>query len=208
MLEIMNFKEALESGEYVMIGLCVLLLIAIVLWIVRATQLNSWKHTNSRLMQRVTDYLMEGDVENAVSLCRGNNSPGGRIILAGLRCLGRPMPEIYSAMQGVMASERPVFNKALFWLKGIAVISPLAGFTGSLAGVSHRFYELSLEGPSVEMAQLAAVISPALVTTIAGLIVGILVILIYLFLEEKINRTEKNHSELILEFTDLLNEPS
>lgn len=204
----MNFWETVVSGEYVMFALALFLIITIILWWVKSARLYSWNKKNAGLMARIRDYVMEGDLENALHLSLAIPTPGARIISIGLKYLGSSMSDISQALRKQIDDEQPTLTRGLHWLRCIAIISPLIGAAGTLAGIAHRLADIGLMEEGADLALLSSQIAPTLITTIAGLGVGIVAIVAYICLEGTVEKSKRALIALANEFTDLLNEPS
>lgn len=204
----MTFWETIERGEYVMFALTVFLIIIICIWWIRGAKLSSLKKRYSPLMQRIRDYIIEGDVENARHLCDVTDSPGARLIGAGLGRVGSPMQEVKESMNSVAAIEKSNMTKGAVWLKAFAVISPLVGLGGTLLGIIDRLRDLGESGGGVDIAMVCGAIAPTIVSTVAGLGVGIFSLFALAGLESSINSAERHLDRLGVDFTNLLNEPS
>ena len=204
----MNFWDTIVRGEYVMIALAVLLIVIIIIWWVRAARLNSLQKKNSALLHRVRDYVVEGDIENAVHLTESLDMPGARVISAGLHRLGHNICDVTSAMDMAMATEDSEITKGNRWLKTLAVISPLLGFGGTLAGICDALERVAANGVLADISMLSQEVAPCLVTSIAGLGVGVIAIVAYSCLSGLIAKTKDRLHQLSMEFIDLLNEPS
>ena len=204
----MNLWDIFAGGEFVIAALVILLITALILWIVRYIALKSAHQKDISLMHRVRDYVIEGDIENAIALCTAVATPGSRVVSNGLSRIGAKMSEVTNAMDTSIQLETPVIYKGLRWLQAIAVISPLAGLGGTLAGISHRMNIFVETSVSVDVPALAMAITPSLITTIAGLIVGIISVFAYFCLEGYMDKSKRWLEELSVELTALLNEPS
>lgn len=204
----MTFWETIERGEYVMFALALLLLLIICIWWVRSVKLGKERKSIAPLMHRVRDQIVEGDIENARQLCEATGSPGAKIVAAGIHRIGKPMEEVRGGINMASQIEKEKMNKGELWLRAIAVISPLLGLGGTLVGVIDRLRDLGEAGPAVDLASLCGSIAPTIVTTVAGLGVGIFAIVALTCLNARIESSRRSLDELGLEFIDLLNEPS
>ena len=203
----MTFWETVERGEYLMIPLALLLIVCICIWWVRAAKLSKYNKSYSNLMHRLRDLMVEGDLENARQLCELSASPGARVLEAGVRLVGHSISDVKAGMNDVSTVEKTKMAKGAGWLKAIAVISPLMSLCGTLIGIVDRLRWLG-ENPQTDMAALCHAISPTIVTTVAGLGVGIFALLALGCLEGTITKSSLKIEELALDLTDLLNEPS
>lgn len=204
----MTFWETVERGEYVMIAEAVLLILCVCIWWIRSIRLGSQSKKYSPLMQRVRDHVVEGDIENARQLCSASPSPGAAVIESGLSHLGKSMLEIRAAISQVSQIEKESMGRGSRWLRAIAVIAPLLGLGGTLVGVIDRLRELGVAGASVDIAAVCDNIAPTIVTTVAGLGVGVFALVAFTFLEGRIDSSRRKLDMVANEFTDLLNEPA
>ena len=204
----MTFWETIERGEYVMIALAVIFVIVILIWSVRGGSVAALGKKYSWLMHRVRDMVVEGDLENARQLCEGMDSPGARLIHSGLNRVGQPMSEVRESMAQVAAGEKAQMWRGSGWLKTFAVISPLLGLGGTLTGVIDRLRDLGNSQLPVDTAMVCETIAPTIVTTVAGLGVGIFSLISLAFLEGVINKAQRKLDDLGLEFIQLLQQPA
>lgn len=204
----MTFWETVERGEYVMIPLAVLLIAVVCVWWVRTASLSRKKKGYADLMHRVRDHIEEGDLENARQLCVATDSPGARMVCAGVENIGKPMNEVRAAMSDVADIEKRDMNKGMRWLRAIGVITPLLGLGGTLVGMVDRLRDLGEEAVNVDTAAVCAALAPTIVTTVAGIGVGIFSLFALVCLEGSADSASRRLDEVGVEFTSLLNEPS
>lgn len=204
----MTFWQTVERGEYVMIALAVILILIVCIWWVRSVKLFRERKTYPILMQRVRDHVVEGDLENARQQCEAHPSAGARVVEVGLSRIGEPITEVVISMNERGNIEKSSMQRGCRWLKALAVISPLLGLGGTLVGVIDRLRDLGENANDVDLASLCGALSPTIVTTVAGLGVGIFALIALTALEARVDSSKRNLDQLALEFTDLLNEPS
>lgn len=204
----MNLWDTIVRGEYVMFALALMLVAAVAIWWARGASLKSLSKKNINLMNRIRDYIMEGDIENARELAEVSTFPGAKVIEAGVTRLGRPVTEIISAMELASSAQNPTIERGRRWLYGIAIMAPLIGAAGSLAGICDAFRNAAEAGGDADLALLSSMIAPALVATVAGLGVGVFAIFAFYCLDGAIAKAKNALSNLTLDFADLLNEPS
>lgn len=204
----MNFWDTIVRGEYVMFALALMLVAVAAIWWARGVSLSSLRKKNVSLMNRIRDYIMEGDIENAHGLAEGSNFPGAKVIEAGVTRLGRPVAEIIASMELASEAQGPVIERGRRWLYAIAVMAPLIGAAGSLAGICDAFRNVAEAGGDADLALLSSMIAPALVATVAGLGVGVFAIFAFYCLDGSMAKAKNDLSHLTLDFADLLNEPS
>lgn len=205
----MTFWETLESGEFVMIALAVILIAVIVIWWIKTVSLSHSRIKNlPLLLERIKDYINEGDIDNTIGICLMTSTPGGRVMADGLLKLGAPIEEIEERMQKSAVNKKITLASGMIWLKYIAVASPLIGLGGTLAGICHRLNGIiELDGVA-DCGIIAEAVAPAIVTTVAGIGVGIVAIVALATLESYIACIGRNIDLAIEQLTKLLSEPS
>lgn len=204
----MTFWETVERGEYVMIALAVILIVIICIWWARAAVLGKESSSYPSLMQRLRDHITEGDLDNARNLCQASKSAGAKVIDTGVKYIGHPMLQLKSAMADVASIEKDSMGKGSIWLRAFAIISPLLGLGGTLVGIIDRLRDMGEMGGIADASVISAQIAPTIVTTVAGLGVGIFAIIAYTALDSKVENAKNKLDHLAVEFSDLLNEPS
>lgn len=159
-------------------------------------------------MRRIKDYIHEGEIESALNLCKNTGTPYARLIGKGISRIGRPMSDVLVAIENTGNIEISKLSKGLPWLATTASGAPMLGFLGTVIGMVQAFYNISAQGSSADIATFSGGIYTALVTTIAGLIVGIVALFAYNILVAKINNVMTSLEGKTMEFMDLLNEPA
>lgn len=191
-----------------MIILAVLTIIALYIFIERLLTLRKAAQSDSTFMSRIKDYIHEGDIESAQNLCRQHNSPYSKLISRGISRLGRPMNDVLVAIENTGNIEVSSLEKGLPWLATIAAGAPMLGFLGTVIGMVEAFFNLASSGTSAQVGDLAGGIYEALVTTVAGLVVGILALFGYNYLVSRVSSIMTMLESKTMEFMDLLNEPA
>ena len=191
-----------------MIPLAMLALICIYILIERAIVIRNAAKTDDTFMKRIRDYIHEGEIESALNLCRSNGTPMGRLIAKGNSRIGRPMNDVLVAVENTGNLEIANLSKGLPWLATTAAGAPMLGFLGTVIGMVQAFYSIANSGNAAQIGTFAGGIYTALVTTVAGLIVGIAALFAYNYLVARINKVMKLMEAQIMEFMDLLNEPA
>lgn len=196
------------QGGFIMIVLAVLSLICIYVFIERAIVIRSASRENASLMQQIRQFVHSGDIDSARRLCREDNSPYARIIDKGLSRIGRKTSDVLVTVENAGNLEVSALAKGLPWLATTSAGAPMLGFLGTVIGMVQAFYQLAGAGTSANIGLLADGIYQALVTTVAGLVVGIFAMFAYNYLNARINRVMNRMEGRIMEFMDLLNEPA
>ncbi len=206
-LELSLWDLCLKGGP-LMIVLALMSVISIYIFIERAIVINRANREDATFMQRIRDYIHEGEIESAFNLCRKNGSPYSRLIAKGISRIGRPVNDILAAVENTGNIEIANLSKGLPWLATTAAGAPMLGFLGTVIGMVQAFYAIAAEGNSANIATFSSGIYTALVTTVAGLVVGVIALFAYNCLVARINSVMNLLESKSMEFMDLLNEPA
>ena len=159
-------------------------------------------------MQDIRDYMNDGKVKSAVTLCRKYDNPVARMIETGIHRMGRPMADIQSAIENIGNVEVARLEKGLPLLATIAGGAPMIGFLGTVMGMVQAFFNMSKAGNNIDITLLSDGIYPAMLTTVGGLIVGIIAYFGYNWLTSKVSDLVYKMESSTLEFIDIvLHEP-
>ena len=206
-LELSLWDLCLKGGP-LMIVLALMSVMSIYIFIERALVINRANREDATFMQRIRDYIHEGEIESAFNLCRKNGSPYSRLIAKGISRIGRPVNDILAAVENTGNIEIANLSKGLPWLATTAAGAPMLGFLGTVIGMVQAFYAIAAEGNSANIATFSSGIYTALVTTVAGLVVGVIALFAYNYLVARINSVMNLLESKSMEFMDLLNEPA
>ena len=196
------------EGGIIMIPLAVLLVVSIYIFVARCIVIYKASKEDATFMKRIRDYIHEGEIESATKLCKVTNTPYSRLIMKGLTRIGRPMNDVLVAIENTGNIEVSALGRGFTWLSTTAAAAPMLGFLGTVTGMVEAFFAMSNAGSAANISVLSGGIYEALVTTVAGLIVGIIALFAYNFLVSRVNRVMSNLEAKTMEFMDLLNEPS
>lgn len=191
-----------------MIVLGILLIISLYIFIERAIVVTRAAQEDDTFMKRIKDYIHDGEVDSARRLCEQNNSPYSRLIDKGLSRIGRPMGDVLVAIENTGNLEVASLSRGFSWLATTAAGAPMLGFLGTVIGMVQSFFTIAQSGSSAEIGSFAGGIYTALVTTVAGLIVGIIALFAYNFLVARVNKIMNRMEARTMDFMDLLNEPA
>ncbi|MDE6540807.1 MAG: MotA/TolQ/ExbB proton channel family protein [Muribaculaceae bacterium] len=206
--EALSLWQLCVEGGWIMIILALLLVISVYVLIERAIVLHKASRRDEGFMKRIKDYIHDGEIESALNLCRSNASPYSRLIAKGITRIGRPMNDVLVAIENTGNLEVAALSKGLPWLATTAAGAPMLGFLGTVTGMVQSFYTIATAGNSAAIGDFAGGIYTALVTTVAGLIVGIAAMFAYNYLVARINKVMNMMEARTMEFMDLLNEPA
>ena len=206
--ESMNLLTMAQYGGWIMIVLALLLAFAIYLFIERIVVLTKATKEDKTFMNRIRDYIKDGNIDSAIKLCQRTNTPSARMIEKGITRIGRPMQDVQVAIENVGNLEVSYLEKGLVLIATIAAGAPMLGFLGTVLGMVQTFFNMAQNASGViEISSLSEGMYQAMVTTVGGLIVGILAMFAYNFLVSRIDRVIRQLESRTMEFMDLLNEP-
>jgi biopolymer transport protein ExbB len=194
------------QGGWIMAILGILALIALYIFVERYVAIRKASQDNTQLMDEIREFMHNGKMDSAISLCRNTNSPISRMLEKGLIRIGRPLNDINSAIENVGKLEIARMEKNVAALATIAGAAPMLGFMGTVIGMIVAFYNLSRSGTSIDITLLSNGLYQALVTTVGGLIVGIFALVFYNILVSKVEKLIFIMEARALEFMDLLHE--
>jgi biopolymer transport protein ExbB len=203
----MSLADLYLAGGWVMYIITLLSFVALYIFIERYLVIKKATKIDANFMNRIKDYMYDGKVDAAVQLCRNTNSPQARMVEKGITRLGRPLADVSSAIENVGRLEIYKLEKRFPTLATIAGASPLLGFFGTVIGMVQAFYEMSLAGNSLDISTLSGGIYTALITTVGGLILGILAYFGYNILVVRVEHVVFQLETTSTEFMDILNEP-
>jgi biopolymer transport protein ExbB len=195
------------KGGWLMIPIILLSFIAAYIFIERYYVIRKATKEDQNFMNRIKDYIHDGKIEAAKALCRSTESPSARMIEKGISRLGRPLHDISTAIENVGKLEISKLEKSFPTLATIAGVAPMLGFLGTVIGMVKSFYAMSQAGNNIEVSLLSDGIYTALITTVAGLTIGILGYFAYNTLVVKVEKVVFNLEATNTEFMDILNEP-
>ena len=172
-------------------------------WVIRSAS-----RIDSLFMQDIRDYMNDGKVKSAVTLCRKYDNPVARMVETGIHRMGRPMADIQSAIENIGNVEVARLEKGLPRLATIAGGAPMIGFLGTVMGMVKAFFNMSKAGNNIDITLLSDGIYTAMLTTVGGLIVGIIAYFGYNWLTSKVSDLVYKMESSTMEFIDIvLHEP-
>jgi len=195
------------KGGWVMIPIVLLSFVAAYVFIERYYVIRKATKEDLNFMNRIKDYIHDGKIDASLALCRSTDSPSARMVEKGISRLGRPLQDISTAIENLGKLEISKLEKGFPTLATIAGAEPMLGFLGTVIGMIQSFYAMSLAGNNIEVSLLSGGIYTALMTTAAGLSVGIMGYFAYNYLVVRVERVVFNLEATLTEFMDILNEP-
>jgi biopolymer transport protein ExbB len=203
----LTLLDLMIKGGWVMIPIILLSFVATYIFVERYYVIRKATKEDQNFMNRIKDYIHDSKIDAAVALCKSTDSPSARMIEKGMTRLGRPLQDISTAIENVGKLEISKLEKGFPTLATIVGAEPMLGFLGTVIGMVQSFYAMSQAGNNIEVSLLSDGIYTALITTVAGLIVGILGYFAYNTLVVKVEKVVFNLEATSTEFMDMLNEP-
>lgn len=203
-----NVIDLAIKGGWIMIVLLLLSLMATYIFIQRLMVIRRAGKEDESFMNRIKDYIHEGKLDSALNLCRSTNTPSARMIEKGITRLGRPMNDVMVAIENVGNLEVAKLEKGFPLIATTAAGAPMIGFLGTVTGMVRAFFDMANAGTNVDVSLLSGGIYEALVTTIGGLVVGIIALFAYNYLVSQVDNVVNKMEARTMEFMDLLNEPA
>ena len=203
----MGLWELFSKGGWLMWPLLLLGGVTVFIFVERYMAIRKASGLDMNFMNRIRDYISDGKIRAAVDLCRKTNTPIARMIEKGIERIGRPMGDIQTAIENVANLEVSKLENGLPFLATVAGGAPMIGFLGTVLGMVRAFMNLSTAGGTVDMALLSGGMYTAMITTVAGLIVGIPAYFGYNYLVARIEKLVFRMEANSIAFMDILNQP-
>ena len=204
----LSILDLAMKGGWIMLVLAVLSVIAVYIFIERYITVKRATRYENSFMERIREYMKDGRIDSAKALCQGSGSPIARMIEKGLSRIGRPLSDINTTIENVGTLEVAKLEKGVTLLSMIASAAPMIGFLGTVTGMIRAFYNMSMAGNNIDIELLSGGIYEAMVTTVGGLIVGIIAYIFYTIIVAKIQNVVNLLEAKATEFMDVLTEPA
>jgi biopolymer transport protein ExbB len=198
--------EVSLTNLLVMIALFALSIISVYIFVERFLSINKSLKEEKNFMVRVKEYLIDGKIEAARDLCAQTDNPAARMVEKGISRIGKPMRDIVSSIENVGKLEIYELEKRMSFLATASGAAPMIGFLGTTLGMIRVFHAMRFEA-SFDISTISGGIMEAMITTVAGLVVGIISYMAYNYLVAKVDKVIHHMEGASIEFLDLLNEP-
>jgi len=200
--------EMAAKGGWLMLVLLLLSLIAIYIFGKKWWLIHTAGRIDKNFMKDIRDYIHEGKLKAAISLCEKYDSPIARLVEKGIERIGRPLSDIQTAVENTGNAEVARLEKGLPMLATIAGGAPMIGFLGTVIGMVQAFFNMSQAGNNIDITLLSGGIYTAMITTVGGLIVGIVAYFGYNYLTSNISDLIFKMENATIDFMDVLHEPA
>lgn len=204
----LNLIEMSLKGGWVMAVLAILSVICIYIFIERFYNIKKAEKEDPVFMDRIRDYINNGEIKAAISYCRGMNTPLARMIEKGITRLNRPINDVQAAIENVGNIEVGKLEKGIEVIATISSVAPMLGFLGTVIGMVKAFFQMANAGSgNVDITLLSGGIYEAMITTVGGLVVGIIAMFAYNYLVMLVSRVVNKMESFTMEFMDVLHSP-
>ena len=194
------------KGGWLMLPLLLLSITALYIIGERWYTLRMASRQDQYFMDNIRDFIADGKLSSAIHLCRSQTSPTARFMEKGLEQIERPIADIHISIENVGNLEIARLERSLPMLAAIAGGAPMVGFLGTVIGMVQAFYNMAQAGNNVDITLLSGGIYTALVTTVAGLIVGITAYFGYNYLTARIGSIMRLMERNIIDFIEMIRE--
>jgi len=205
--EPMTLMEIIMKGGIIMIPIGILSIVVIYIFIERYLTIKRQASMEENFMNNIREFVRDGKMDSALTLCRNTSKPIARMIEKGISRIGKPIKEIEESIEIAGKFEVYSLEKNIQVLAIIAGIAPMFGFLGTIIGVIKIFYDIALSS-DVSIGSVSAGLYVKMVSSAAGLIVGIVAYIAYHWLNIMLNKVIQKLEWNVMNFIDLLNEPS
>ena len=202
-----KFIDLAIKGGWIMIPILLLSIIGVYIFFDRYFAIKKAGKFDAGFLEKIRIYITSGKIDEAVMLCRSNSNPASRMIEKGISRIGRPLNDVNAAIENIGNLEISKLEKGLPVLASVAGGAPMLGFLGTVMGMIQAFYDMANAGNNIDVTLLSTGIYQAMVTTVAGLIVGIIAYFAYNILVANVEKVVFKMEATTSEFMDLLNEP-
>lgn len=203
----MNLLEMASKGGWIMVVLALLSIVSFYILFERNYVIRKAGQEDPLFMERIKDYIASGEIKAAIGYCRGVQTPSARMIEKGISRLGKPVSDIQAAIENVGNMEVAKLEKGLTIMATISSGAPMIGFLGTVIGMVRAFWNMANAGNNIDITTLSGGIYEAMITTVGGLIVGIIAMFSYNYLVTLIDGVINKMEAKTMAFMDLLYAP-
>ena len=195
------------GGQIIISILFVLLTVSLYIYFERFFAIKAASKVDKNFMNQIKDYVSNGKLDAATVLCKKTNSPTARLIEKGISRIGKPLEDIYKAIENAGKLEVYQLERNVSVIATIAGAAPMIGFLGTVIGMIVAIHEIANAGGQIDIKLLSDGLYTAMTTTVAGLIVGIIAYITYNHIVVRTDKVMYQMEAKTVEFLDLLNEP-
>lgn len=206
--EALSLFDLLLKGGWIMLPIALLSVITIYIFLEKILVIRAASKTPQSFMDQIKILVMNGDIMGARSLCARENTPIARMVEKGISRIGSPLKNIEASIENVGKIELYRLEKNISILATAAGAAPMIGFLGTVTGMIQAFMNIAQIRGQVTPSDLSTGIYEAMITTAAGLAVGLVAYLAYNYLVTRIQKVVHSMEYTSVNFIDLLQEPN
>ena len=199
----MNLWDMATKGGWIMLILALLSVFCVYIFVERLVVIRKASKIDPVFMDRIHDYVRNDELKSAVNYCRITNTPAANMIEKGLERIDRPASEVQAALENAGNLEVAKLEKGLSVMATISSGAPMIGFLGTVLGMVRAFWEMANAGNNIDITLLSSGIYEAMITTVGGLVVGIVAMFAYNYLVSRVNDVANVLEAQTLSFMDL-----
>ncbi len=196
-------QRFIEGGPFFMGIVLVALILGLAIAIERIIYLNMATTNTKKLVGKVDDALSSGGVEAAKEICRNTKGPIASIFYQGLDRMDEGVDAAEKAVVGYGGVQMGLLEKNISWLSLFIALAPMLGFMGTVIGMIGAFDSIQAAG-DISPTVVAGGIKVALLTTVFGLIVAIILQIFYNYIISKVDSIVNNMEDASILLVDLL----
>jgi biopolymer transport protein ExbB len=197
----------MEGGWYIMSPLALMSIMAIYVFFERSLAIRKAERVIPDFMEKLRDYIGQGSFESARNLCQQSDTPMARMLDKGISRIGKDLKDISVSIENIGKLEIYNLEKNLSSLATVSGAAPMVGFLGTVIGMVNVFLDMEQAG-TVRVEDISSGTKQAMITTIVGLIVGIIAFMAYNHLVSKVSKVVHQMEATSIEFIDILEEPA
>jgi biopolymer transport protein ExbB len=197
-----------RGSIWITIPLLIMSALIIYIFVDRYLAISKASKEDTHFMNNIRDFIHNNRLDSALALCKATRTPIARMVEKGLSRLGKPLNDINETVNNVGQMEVGKLEKGMGSISAMASVAPMLGFLGTVIGMIIAFHDMATSGNNLEITDLASGIYTALITTVEGLVVGIIGYICYNVLISKITKVILLLEMRAAEFMDLLHEPA
>ncbi|MBR4041087.1 MAG: MotA/TolQ/ExbB proton channel family protein [Bacteroidaceae bacterium] len=201
----MNLWDMAVKGGWIMIVLALLSVLSIYIFVERLMAIRRASKVDPVFMERIRDYVKTDELKSAINYCRVAGTPAANMIEKGIERIDRPAAEVQAALENAGNLEIAKLEKGLSVMATISSGAPMIGFLGTVLGMVKAFWEMANAGNNIDITLLSSGIYEAMITTVGGLIVGIIAMFAYNYLVSRVDDVANSLEAQTLAFMDLKN---
>ncbi len=201
----MNLWDMAVKGGWIMIVLALLSVLSIYIFVERLMAIRKASKVDPVFMERIRDYVKTDELKSAINYCRVAGTPAANMIEKGIERIDRPAAEVQAALENAGNLEIAKLEKGLSVMATISSEAPMIGFLGTVLGMVKAFWEMANAGNNIDITLLSSGIYEAMITTVGGLIVGIIAMFAYNYLVSRVDDVANSLEAQTLAFMDLKN---